>query len=156
MSIFDRIKKGLISEEDKINQSHLRNLFLIAISEKISDEDFKYLENVGDKLKLSKSLIYEVFNSFSQLKTYHPQTSYKLQQNICEYVLFANRNGKITEKEKETLKVILLMLTNVRSERGNEFTSKIINIILEEDTVDFVTHQKIGWAIGNEYLGLTL
>lgn len=154
MGIFDRIKKGLVSNEDRINQSHIRNFFLIAISEKISDNDFLYIEKVGDELKLSKSLIYEVFNSPMQLKILSPQTSHGLNKNIAEYVLFANRNGIITEKEKETLKVIILALTNIKVEMGNTLISKIIDIVLEEDTVDFLTHQKIGRAIGNAYLNI--
>ena len=89
-----------------------------------------------------------------QLKAYGPKTAHELNKNIAEYVLFANRNGTITEKEKETLKVILLTLTNIRLERVNTFTTKIIDIVFEEDKVDFFTHQKIGWAIGKEYLNV--
>ena len=54
MGLFDKIKKGLVSEEDRINQSHLRNFFVIAISEKISDNDFSYIEKIGIKLKLTR------------------------------------------------------------------------------------------------------
>lgn len=154
MGIFDRIKKVLVSDEDRIKQSHIRNFFLIAISEKISDNDFLYIEKVGDKLKLSKSLIYEVFNSTLQLKFRKPLTPFGLESNIAEYVLFANRNGVIIEKEKETLKVIIVALTNIKAEMGDALTSKIIDVVFEDEKVDFFTYQKIGWAIGYAYLNI--
>ena len=154
MGIFDKIKKSLVSEEDRINQSHIKNLFIIAISGQISDSDFKFIEKRGAELKLSKSLIYEVFNSANELKMRSPLTTYGLNSNIAEYVLFANRNNQISEKEKETLKAIVLGLTNVKMEMVNSLISKIIEVVLEDDKADFFTHQKISWAIGNAYLNI--
>lgn len=153
MSIFDKIRKNFISEEDNINQSHLRNFFLIAISGgEISDKDYMYIENLGIELKLSKTLIYEVFNAGGTIQIHLPKHNFIRNKNICDYILFAHRNGEISNEEKKVCKIILLTLTNIKQERGDKVLDEIINIVMSGKTIDGLTYDQIGRVIGLEYL----
>lgn len=157
MSIFDRIRKNFISEEDKINQSHLRNFFLIAISGgKVSDKDYLYIENLGIELKLSKTLIYEVFNTGGTIQTHLPRHNFIRNENICNYILFAHRNGEISKEEKKVCKMILVALTNLKQERADKVLDEIINIVMRGRTIDGLTYDQIGRAISLEYLNQML
>lgn len=153
MGIFDRIKKNFVSDEDKINQSHLRNFFLIAISgKKISDKDYQFIENLGIELNLSKTLIYEVFNVTTEIKTYVPKHHFQRNKNIYDYILFANRNGEIIEEEKHTCKFILIALTSLTEKSASKILDQIIELVLKTDTVNGLTYDTIGRLISQEYL----
>jgi len=152
MGIFGNIKKRFISESDKINQSHLRNFYIIAITgDKVSDEDYRFIENLGMELQLSKTLIYEVFNSGATIKTYKPTHGHVLNKNIFDYIKFAKRNGQITQKERTACKMILLELTSIRESKALPILDEIIKEVEQEDSIVALTHDRIGRIINHDY-----
>ncbi len=133
MGFFDKIKKGFISETDKINQSHLQKfVFLAMAGGNISEEDYQFMEKIGKDLNLSKSLIYEVFNQADKIKNYKVSSCYDLAEYFIQYIEFANRKENISSKVKKTLEMILLSQAYINNDRTSNVLDSLIDIVLRE------------------------
>lgn len=154
MGIFDKLKKKFLSQEDRINQAHLRNFFIIAVAGvdvgNVSEKDYYFIESLGQKLNLSKTLIYEVFNTGSEIGIHLPKYQFEKNENIFDYFLFLHRNGEVTTNEKKAFQMVLLSVTNLKRESADKIYDEISEIIFSRSTIDGLTHDAIGQAITME------
>ncbi len=156
MGLFKKITDNLVSKSDRMKQSHLRNFYLIAImgskkGELVSDEDYQFIENLGLEAGLSKSLIYEVFNTPSKLKSY---PSERVREHMYDYIEFALRYEEMFIEKREALRNILIAVTVVTEQDSNKILDELIRIVKDESDWLPGKHDKINATIYGSIFGI--
>lgn len=107
MGLFDRLLNSLDSNELKSKKSHLKNLYLIAMSDgKLENDEFDFILTVANKLYLNTSVVQSIVQYPEDILFVVPEHNTEKLDQIYDCVCISLIDGEINEREIATCKLI--------------------------------------------------
>lgn len=137
MSIAELFESGV----HKHNKGHYRNLLMLARADgKISEEEEKYLDEIGTRIGLTKEQIEDIKLNPSQYPTHPPFGKEERIIRFINFIEIIKSDNDIDEKEVSLLKKFGIAI-GFSSKEVDTYFSKIVDLLNEKHTNDEILAQ---------------
>ncbi|HOS45064.1 MAG TPA: hypothetical protein PLQ69_01120 [Paludibacter sp.] len=111
MGLLGKIKNTIEPNDLKSKKSHLKNLYLTALSDgKLSNVEFDFLLEIANKIYILPSVVQEICNSPDDVSFYIPTHNREKLDQIYDCVCMALVDGEINDREVSMCKLISVKL----------------------------------------------
>lgn len=109
MGFFNKIKNQLESIETRSKKSHIKNLFMVALSDgRLDNREFDFILHVADKMYLDRNVVREIHSELDDVSLVVPVNNRQKIDQIYDLIHLTIIDGSIDNREVLACKNIFI------------------------------------------------